>query len=174
MTIFNFRNYLVLMPLACFVLPTLIPALWGETLWISYFVCAIFRYTYVLNVTWLVNSAAHKWGDKPYDKNINPVETKPVSFVVLGEGFHNYHHTFPWDYKTAELGNYTMNLSKLFIDTMSLIGWAYDLKTVSKDIIKQRVARTGDGSHHVWGWGDKDIPEAVMKDAEIINPEKKE
>lgn len=23
-------------------------------------------------------------------------------------------------------------------------------------MIKQRVERTGDGSHSVWGWGDKD------------------
>ncbi|XP_050346627.1 acyl-CoA Delta-9 desaturase-like [Nymphalis io] len=149
---FQKKYYLILMPLACFILPTYIPTLWGESLWNGYFVCAIFRYVWVLNVTWLVNSAAHLWGSKPYDRNINPVEIKPVSFVVLGEGFHNYHHTFPWDYKTAELGEYSLNLSKLFIDTMSLIGWAYDLKTVSTDVIMKRVKRTGDGSHKEWGY----------------------
>ncbi|XP_026501242.1 acyl-CoA Delta-9 desaturase-like [Vanessa tameamea] len=149
---FQKKYYLILMPLACFILPSIIPTLWGESLWNGYFVCAIFRYVYVLNVTWLVNSAAHKWGSKPYDKNINPVETKSVSLVVLGEGFHNYHHTFPWDYKTAELGEYSLNLSKLFIDTMSIIGWAYDLKTVSSDVIMKRVKRTGDGSHKEWGY----------------------
>ncbi|CAG4985876.1 acyl-CoA Delta-9 desaturase-like [Colias croceus] len=149
---FQKRYYLILMPLACFILPSYIPTLWGETMWNGYFVCAIFRYVYVLNVTWLVNSAAHKWGSKPYDKNINPVETKPVSLVVLGEGFHNYHHVFPWDYKTAELGNYSLNLTKLFIDTMAKIGWAYDLKTVSPEVIEKRVKRTGDGSHEEWGY----------------------
>ncbi|XP_046962394.1 acyl-CoA Delta-9 desaturase-like [Vanessa cardui] len=149
---FQKKYYLILMPLACFILPSIIPTLWGESLWNGYFVCAIFRYVYVLNVTWLVNSAAHKWGSKPYDKNINPVETKSVSLVVLGEGFHNYHHTFPWDYKTAELGEYSLNLSKLFIDAMSVIGWAYDLKTVSSDVIMKRVKRTGDGSHKEWGY----------------------
>ncbi|XP_013187169.1 acyl-CoA Delta-9 desaturase isoform X1 [Amyelois transitella] len=171
---FQKKYYLYLMPLACFVMPTLVPTLWGESLWNAYFVCAIFRYIYVLNVTWLVNSAAHAWGSKPYDKNINPVETKPVSLVVLGEGFHNYHHTFPWDYKTAELGDYSLNFSKLFIDAMAKIGWAYDLKTVSPDVIEKRVKRTGDGSHHVWGWDDKDVPVEEKEEATIFNPSKDE
>nr|AER29864.1 acyl-CoA Z9 desaturase [Ctenopseustis obliquana] len=171
---FQKKHYLTLMPLLCFILPTYIPTLWGESLWNAHFVAAIFRYCYVLNVTWLVNSAAHKWGDRPYDKNINPVETKPVSLVVFGEGFHNYHHTFPWDYKTAELGGYSLNISKLFIDTMAKIGWAYDMKSVSPDIVEKRVKRTGDGSHDVWGWDDKDVPAEQKAAATIINPDKTE
>lgn len=169
---FQKKYYISLMPLACFILPTLIPTLWGESLWNAYFVAAIFRYVWVLNVTWLVNSAAHMWGNKPYDKNISPVEIEPVSLVVLGEGFHNYHHTFPWDYKTAELGSYTLNFSKIFIDLMYKIGWAYDLKTVSPDVIQKRVKRTGDGSHHLWGWDDKDMPAGDKVDTTIINTDK--
>ncbi|CAB3247578.1 unnamed protein product [Arctia plantaginis] len=100
---FQKRYYAILAPLACFVLPTYIATLWGESLWNAFFVCAVFRYIYTLNGTWLVNSAAHMWGNKPYNKHINPVENYFVSFIALGEGFHNYHHSFPWDYKTAEL-----------------------------------------------------------------------
>ncbi|XP_075974965.1 acyl-CoA Delta-9 desaturase-like [Anticarsia gemmatalis] len=172
---FQKKHYMILMPLCCFILPSYIPTLWGETLWNGYFVCAVFRYVMVLNFTWLVNSAAHLWGIKPYDKNINPVETKPVSLVVLGEGFHNYHHTFPWDYKTAELGGYSLNITKMFIDFMAKIGWAYDLKTVSTDVIQKRVKRTGDGTHPVWGGDDHHHHEEVPDDAaSIINPEKTE
>lgn len=76
--------------------------------------------------------------------------------LAFGEGWHNYHHTFPWDYKTAELGNYRTNTTTLFIDCMAKIGWAYDLKTVAPETIKRRVERTGDGTHNTWGWGDKD------------------
>ncbi|XP_014362552.2 acyl-CoA Delta-9 desaturase [Papilio machaon] len=167
---FQKKYYMLLMPLCCFILPTYIPTLWGESLWNAFYVCAIFRYVYVLNVTWLVNSLAHLWGSKPYDKHINPVETKPVSLVVLGEGFHNYHHTFPWDYKTAELGDYSLNFTKIFIDGMAKIGWAYDLKTVSTEIIEKRVKRTGDGSHSVWGWDDKDVNAEEKKIAHTVNP----
>lgn len=162
------------MPLTCFIMPTMIPTLWGETLWNGHFVCATFRYVYVLHATWLINSVAHMYGNKPYDKNINPVENNAVSFTALGEGFHNYHHTFPWDYKTAELGHYTFNFTKLFIDIMTKLRLAYDLKTVAKDVIEKRVKRTGDGSHEVWGWGDKDIHPEDKEATTVVNPEKSE
>lgn len=74
-----------------------------------------------------------------------------VAIVSLGEGWHNYHHVFPTDYKTGELGNYGSNPTTLFIDCMAKIGWAYDLKTVAPEIIKQRVKRTGDNTHQIWG-----------------------
>lgn len=66
-------------------------------------------------------------------------------------------------------------------------GLAYDLKTVSADMIRKRIARTGDGSHPwaqktvdseddhqhpenpVWGWDDRDMPEEDKKLAEIVH-----
>lgn len=167
---FQRKYYLILMPIACFVLPTVIPVLfWGESVKNAWFVATMFRWTSVLNVTWLVNSAAHLYGNHPYDKHINPSQNKTVAVLAVGEGWHNYHHTFPWDYKTAELGDYSVNLTALFIDCMAKIGWAYDLKTVSSDIIQKRVERTGDGSHAVWGWGDKDQSSDERNAASIIN-----
>lgn len=154
---FQKRHYKVLMPLMCFVLPTVIPVyLWGETWSNAYFVPTILRYVVTLNATWLVNSAAHLFGNKPYDRFINPAENKAVAVTAFGEGWHNYHHVFPWDYKTAELGNYRFNITTAFIDFNAKIGLAYDLKIVPRDMVQKRVKRTGDGSHEVWGWGDKD------------------
>ncbi|XP_039305287.1 acyl-CoA Delta(11) desaturase isoform X3 [Solenopsis invicta] len=100
-------------------------------------------------------------------KHINPAENKGVAMFALGEGWHNYHHVFPWDYKTAELGNYRLNFTTAFIDFFAKIGWAYDLKTVSEETIKKRVERTGDGSHELWGWGDKDQTQEE-RDAAIV------
>lgn len=100
---------------------------------------------------------------------INPAENFSVAIFALGEGWHNYHHTFPWDYKTAEFGRYSVNFTAAFIDLMAKIGWAYDMKTVSEDMIKKRVERTGDGTHELWGWGDKDQPEEEKQEAIIIN-----
>lgn len=65
----------------------------------------------------------------------------------MGEGWHNYHHVFPWDYKAAELGGYKLNNTKAFIDFFAKIGWAYDLKSPSPELIKKISARYGDGSH---------------------------
>ncbi|KAK4883210.1 hypothetical protein RN001_006529 [Aquatica leii] len=131
-----------------FILPSMVPPLfWGEDLfWSIVFVC-IFRYVLSLNFTWLVNSAAHIWGAKPYDKRISPSENLTVSILSMGEGWHNYHHTFPWDYKTAELGRYTVNLTTFWIDVFAKIGWAYDLKTPSKTLVENVIRRHGDGTH---------------------------
>lgn len=167
---FQKKYYLLLMPFFCFVIPTTVPVyLWGESWLNAWFIAAMFRYTFTLNMTWLVNSAAHMWGDRPYDRYINPSENIGVSVMALGEGWHNYHHVFPWDYKTAELGDYSANTTTAFIDFFAKIGWAYDLKTVSAEMIKKRAERTGDGSHPVWGWGDKDIPSEDVDEALIIN-----
>lgn len=99
-----------------------------------------------------------------------------MAFITVGEGWHNYHHTFPWDYKAAELGNYSINLTNAFIEFFSLIGWAYDLKTVSADMIKKRSNRTGQGPHingdGIWGWNDSNISKEVRKTAIIFNDKK--
>ena len=79
------------------------------------------RYVSVLHATWLVNSAAHMFGMKPYDTKIGPVENMVVSVLAMGEGFHNYHHTFPYDYSTSEWG-LQFNITTAFIDLMAGIG----------------------------------------------------
>lgn len=101
-----------------------------------------YRYIGSLHCTWFVNSAAHLWGSQEYDMSIEPRESNLVSLGALGEGFHNYHHTFPFDYSTSEHGGYC-NFTTTFIDAMALLGLAYDLRTVKPDMIKRRRARTG-------------------------------
>jgi len=141
---FNYDYYNILVILCCFVLPTVIPMwLWGDTLSNAFFVAACLRFIVTLHSTFLVNSAAHMWGSRPYDINIDPAENFIVSILATGEGFHNYHHTFPWDYSTSEFGM-KYNITTAFIDTMAWLGLAYDRKTASKSVIEARKLRTGD------------------------------
>lgn len=109
-----------------------------------------------------------------------------------GEAWHNYHHVFPWDYKTSELGTYAYNYTTALIDMFAAIGWAYDLKTVSSDVVRQRALRTGDKTwrtegvvasdgepvtthpkinyeDHVWGWNDTKLSDDVRQAATIIS-----
>ncbi|XP_011874842.1 PREDICTED: acyl-CoA Delta(11) desaturase-like, partial [Vollenhovia emeryi] len=144
-----------------------------------------------VNGTWLVNSAAHMWGMKPYDSSISPTDGYNFLGVgVIGEFWHNYHHVFPWDYKAAELGRYHRNYTCAVIDFFAWLGWAYDLKTVGHDLIKKRAARTGDNSiyelegdlndeHHtqekiIWGWEDADMSVEDKLAAEILNKESRD
>ncbi|XP_017779244.1 PREDICTED: stearoyl-CoA desaturase 5-like [Nicrophorus vespilloides] len=117
----------------------------GEKLGTAFYVMVVLSYIYSLHVTWLVNSAAHLFGNKPYDQSINPSQNRWVSIASLGEGWHNFHHVFPWDYKANELP-FTSNWTTRFIHFWAALGQAYDLKSVSAELIKQRATRTGDGS----------------------------
>ncbi|XP_034836866.1 acyl-CoA Delta(11) desaturase-like [Maniola hyperantus] len=147
---FQEKYILLLAGIFCFGLPTLIPMyFFGESLNTAFHL-AVFRYTVFVHVVFLVNSAAHLWGNKPYDKQIKPVQNYTVSLLTFGEGFHNYHHTFPWDYRTAELGNNWLNFTTKFIDFFAWIGWAYDLKAVPEDFAHSRANKAGDGSD-LWG-----------------------
>ncbi|XP_057682708.1 acyl-CoA desaturase [Corythoichthys intestinalis] len=144
---FQRKHYKLSVLLMCFFVPMFVPwYFWGESLWVAYFVPALLRYTLVLNATWLVNSAAHMWGNRPYDQSINPRENKFVTFSAIGEGFHNYHHTFPFDYATSEFGC-KLNLTTCFIDFMCFLGLAKDRKRVSHEMVLARAQRTGDGSY---------------------------
>ncbi|CAG2168972.1 unnamed protein product, partial [Oppiella nova] len=92
---FQRKHYRILVVIIAIIIPALIP----------YLCC-----------TWLVNSAAHMWGQKPYDLTINPR-----------------------DYSASELDwKYNWNFSTLFIDFFARIGWAYDRKRVSSDMIAAR------------------------------------
>lgn len=149
------------------LIPLIVPVYyWNETWTNSFCIAVALRWVCSLNSVWLVNSAAHMFGNRPYDANITPSENAMVSLLTSGEGFHNYHHTFPWDYKTSELGN-PLNFSKLLIDTCAKVGLAYDLKTVSPEIIAKRISRTGDGTKNLWGWGDVDQDASERKEAHV-------
>jgi len=89
-----------------------------------------------------VNSFAHIFGNKPYDRTINPSENMLVVWLTSGEGYHNFHHTFPQDYSSSEFP--FMNFSTFLIHCAAKLGWAYDLKKTPKDVVVQRMLRTGD------------------------------
>ena len=139
------RYYNLTLLVICFAIPSVVPwYFWEESLWSAFFI-NITRLVILLNATWCVNSVAHLWGNRPYDRHINPAENLAVSFCAVGEGFHNFHHTFPYHYSTSEYG-WTLNLTTMFIDTMVFLGLAYDRKRVSTETIERRKKRTGDGS----------------------------
>ncbi|XP_034488366.1 acyl-CoA Delta(11) desaturase [Drosophila innubila] len=145
---FHQKYFILLKVLLCFLLPTIIPVyFWDETWYNAFVQQCLFRYVFSLNFTWSVNSAAHLWGSRPYDKRIMPSENIYVSIMAMGEGWHNYHHVFPWDYKAAELGNYKVNFTTMILDTCQKLGWAWDMKQPSKELVRRTLEKYGDGTH---------------------------
>lgn len=149
--VFQKKFYWPLALFLCFVMPTLVPVfLWNESAWVAYFTAGIFRYTWLLHCTWAINSFAHMFGNRPYDKNINPRQNFGAALASLGEGWHNYHHVFPFDYRTSEFP-YFINFTTMFIDFFAKIGWVTDRKSMSKEMIERKKQRSGDGSDQVIG-----------------------
>ena len=143
---FQRKYYPIFFLFFCFLLPTLLcHTLVGDT-WINCLIVGSFgRYIVTLHCTWFVNSAAHMWGDRPYNKNVEPRENKWVSYATWGEGFHNYHHTFPYDYTISEMG-FRVNPMKTFIDVMAYFNQAWDRKRVTRKAIEMAKNKN---AHHL-------------------------
>lgn len=148
---FNDRYYVPLGLLVVLVVPLLLPVwLWNESWTASFCVAVSLRWAISLHSTFLINSVAHRYGQRPYDAAISPTQKLAVSLANGGEGFHNYHHAFPADYRAAELGgsnNVLTNTTGFFVGWCARNGWAWNLKTVSADVIERRALRKGDGTH---------------------------
>ncbi|KAJ2938428.1 hypothetical protein O0L34_g15667 [Tuta absoluta] len=137
-------NYFKL--LFCYILPTMIGVwLWGEDLKCAIAWQCFIRYLTVFHSELTVNSLAHTFGYKPYNKTIMPAENRFVSTCSLGEGWHNYHHAFPFDYKAAEHFD-VFNFGAKFINFFGRMGWAYDLKEATPEMINSIAQRMGDGT----------------------------
>jgi stearoyl-CoA desaturase (Delta-9 desaturase) len=123
------KYYVPLVILCSFGIPIFISTyFFGESLMCAYHI-NIFRYILTLHITWSINSVSHIWGSKPFEKDIAPTDTYIIGFLAFGEGWHNYHHVYPWDYKVSELPRYWCNFSIPFLDFFAWLGWATDLKT---------------------------------------------
>ncbi|XP_075989029.1 acyl-CoA Delta(11) desaturase-like [Anticarsia gemmatalis] len=146
---FQKRHSRWLLPLTAFIVPTLTLWVIGETLSTSWYL-NILRYIILSHITFLNNSLAHYYGYKPYDKAMSASQNLPLVLLSLGEGFHNFHHAFPWDYRTGEIAGDPINTITKFIDICGKCGLAFDMKEASEELVKARMKRTGDGSD-LWG-----------------------
>uniref|UniRef100_A0A914BY98 Fatty acid desaturase domain-containing protein n=1 Tax=Acrobeloides nanus TaxID=290746 RepID=A0A914BY98_9BILA len=148
---FQRRHYLPLIGFFCFLFPALVAVYgWNESFFVAWYTACIFRYCSSLHVTWLINSAAHTFGYRPYDQNISPAENPWTSFTAIGEGGHNFHHTFPYDYRTSEMPLF-LNFTRGFIDVCAKLGLAYDMKVVSKEsAIEDRIENEEEELYELW------------------------
>lgn len=88
--------------------------------------------------TWFINSIAHSWGVQPYSKEHSAVNNWIIAFLTLGEGYHNYHHTFTSDYRNG-VRWYQYDPTKVFIWSLSKMGLAKDLKKIDTYLIQKRL-----------------------------------
>ena len=59
------------------------------------------RLTVVYHITWAINSVCHMFGKATYDIHATARDHWLVAFITNGEGYHNFHHRFPSDYRNG-------------------------------------------------------------------------
>jgi len=90
--------------------------------------------------TFCINSLAHWIGDRPYDDILTPRDNLLNSILTFGEGYHNFHHQFPIDYRSAYLW-YQYDPTKWFIALCGKIGLANHLRVFpSNEVAKGQLA----------------------------------
>jgi stearoyl-CoA desaturase (delta-9 desaturase) len=92
------------------------------------------RIVAVHHVTWFINSWAHTGSNRPYNSKVSAVDNWFLAFMTFGEGWHNYHHAFPADYRNG-IGIWAWDPSKWLIWSLSTIGATYDLKQMSPAVV---------------------------------------
>lgn len=121
------KNYLSLLLTMAFLVPTVVAGLgWGD--WRGgFFFAGAARLVFVHHSTFCVNSLAHWLGDKPFDDKHTPCDHFFTALCTIGEGYHNFHHQFPMDFRNA-IKWFQYDPTKWFISTMSIFGLASHLK----------------------------------------------
>ncbi|KAG2381668.1 hypothetical protein C9374_006052 [Naegleria lovaniensis] len=107
--------------------PTLIAGLgWGD--WMGgFWLGGVLSKTWLQHCTFFINSLAHTWGDATFNDDHSARDSYIVSLLTFGEGYHNFHHTFAYDYRNG-VRWYHYDPGKWIIYTLSLFGCTYNLR----------------------------------------------
>ncbi|KAH8747641.1 hypothetical protein F5883DRAFT_509628 [Diaporthe sp. PMI_573] len=154
--VWQHRNYFKCAIFMALGLPTIIAG-FGWSDWLGGFVYAgILRICFVQQATFCVNSLAHWLGDQPFDDRNSPRDHVITALVTLGEGYHNFHHEFPSDYRNA-IKWYQYDPTKWSIWIWKKLGLAYDLKQFRQNEIEkgrvQQVQKKLDRKRATLDWG---------------------
>ncbi len=87
------------------------------------------RVFFLNNSTFFVNSLAHTWGSRVFSREHTAVNNAVVAFLTFGEGYHNYHHVFPSDYRNG-VRWYQYDPTKWLIWITQKMGWTKELKKI--------------------------------------------
>ena len=132
---FQDRHYLSLALAVGLLLPTLVARAWGDAVG-GLLVAGFLRLLVQDHSTFSINSLAHTIGRRPYLPTVSARDSLLTALLTLGEGYHNYHHCFPGDYRNG-VRFYHYDPTKWCVWLLSKIGLTRDLKRVPADLIQR-------------------------------------
>jgi stearoyl-CoA desaturase (delta-9 desaturase) len=135
------HNYWQLLVLMGYVLPTVFSGLcWGDFIG-GFVIVGCLGTSAVQQCTFCVNSVAHWIGEQPFEATGSPRDHFITAFLTSGEGYHNFHHEFPIDYRNG-IRWYDYDPTKWVIWLFGQIGLATNLRQFPhNEIEKGRLQR---------------------------------
>ncbi|EDO15781.1 hypothetical protein Kpol_478p17 [Vanderwaltozyma polyspora DSM 70294] len=133
---FQHRHYVTIMIITAFVIPSLVTGYFFNDYLGGFLYAGILRVFAIQQATFCINSMAHYIGAQPFDDKRTPRDNWMTAIVTFGEGYHNFHHEFPSDYRNA-IKWYQYDPTKMFIYANYIFGMAFDLKKFSQNAIEQ-------------------------------------
>jgi stearoyl-CoA desaturase (delta-9 desaturase) len=85
--------------------------------------------------TFFINSLCHMYGSRPYTDTNTARDNFLLAIFTWGEGYHNYHHFFQYDYRNG-VKWWQYDPTKWTILALSKLGLTSDLRTVDDLTIK--------------------------------------
>lgn len=129
------NHYLSIMLGANFGIPLLLGWLNGDMLGM-FLLAGVFRLVVVHHVTFFINSLAHIWGRQPYTDKNSARDNGFIALFTFGEGYHNFHHIFEYDYRNG-IRWWQYDPTKWLIRGLSLIGLTKNLRRCPEERIEK-------------------------------------
>jgi sn-1 stearoyl-lipid 9-desaturase len=91
----------------------------------------LLRIVWVWHITWLINSATHKWGYRWFETDDNSTNNWITAILGYGEGWHNTHHAHESSPRHG-LAWWEIDLTWYHIWLLQKLGLAWNLKKIPK------------------------------------------
>lgn len=86
--------------------------------------------------TFLINSAAHVFGTQPYTDTNTARDNRWLALFTYGEGYHNFHHMWPADYRNG-VRWFQWDTTKWLVALLSVVGLARKLRRTPVSVIER-------------------------------------
>lgn len=132
--VWQHKHYLALVLTMNIAVPAFLGYLGGDIIG-GLLLSGLLRLVLSQHVTWFINSIAHIWGRQPYSDASSARDNPLLALITYGEGYHNYHHTFQWDYRNG-IKWWHYDPTKWLIRSCAFVGLTSDLKRCTPVVIE--------------------------------------